>query len=160
MMKIYLMLPAFKTNDNLDYWWLCKWSTIWWPHPSWKKGVCFLIGLASFSVCHSLAALFCIQKVRKINQNLHQWVARFIIAMQVNILAAIRILSQMYFLLNGSCGDVYTVAIKELSKAGLVTSILSTMGENGVQIPSPWKGKAPYYIQEMCNVIKTYCIWI
>lgn len=94
-----------------------------------RSQACFLIGLTSFSVCHSLAALFCIQKVRKINQNLHLRVDQFIIAMRVNILAAIRILSQMYFLLNGSCGDVYTVAIKTHSKAGLDRSILSNMGE-------------------------------
>lgn len=55
--------------------------------------------------------------------------SRSIYHCRVNILAAIRILSQMYFLLNGSCGDVYTVAIKALSKAGPVRSILSTMGE-------------------------------
>lgn len=52
--------------------------------------------------------LLCIQKVRKINQNLYLWVARFIIAIRVTVLAIIRILFQMCFLLI-ALYDVYIV---------------------------------------------------
>lgn len=78
MMKIYLTLSAFKTNDNLDLMIskirVCA-SDLQYdgliPAGKRRSQACFLIGLTSFSVCHSLAPLFCIQKVRKINQNLH-----------------------------------------------------------------------------------------
>lgn len=68
-------------------------------------------------VCHSLAAQkrrsFCILKVRKINQNLHLWVPRFITATRVNAFAAITISSQMYVLLNGWCGYVYKIKFQQ-----------------------------------------------
>lgn len=75
--------------------------------------------------------LLCIRKVRKINQNLHLWVAWFITATRA--FAAIEILAQMYVLLNGWCGHVYKM--KFLLESGLVRAIFSAAIEIRVYPP-------------------------